>query len=146
MKLGAGRFTTLMVTPQVLPSSPQNDSPALALLSIVLIFVFFVGYIMGPASILPVIIGELFLQSSRASAYTIAGFVNWGINFCSTLLFLLTESYLKTYYLLMYWPLMILAFIYIFWVLPETSGKTFQEIQENMAACTFRKSRKITAE
>ncbi|XP_070812393.1 solute carrier family 2, facilitated glucose transporter member 7-like [Pituophis catenifer annectens] len=124
----------------------KNDSPALAILGIILIFLFFVGYVMGPASVLPVIIGELFLQSSRASAYVIAGFISWGINFLSALLFLLTKSYLESYYFLLYWPFMILAFIYIFRVVPETSGKTFQEIQENMAACISRNSRKIAAE
>ncbi|XP_070812340.1 solute carrier family 2, facilitated glucose transporter member 5-like [Pituophis catenifer annectens] len=124
----------------------QVNSPSLAFISIVLIIFFFVGYVMGPASIIPVIIGELFLQSSRASAYVIVGFFGWGINFLSALLFLLTKSYLETYYLLLYWPFMILAFIYIFRVVPETCGNTFQEIQESMAACTSRNSRKITAE
>uniref|UniRef100_A0A8C5RJY2 Major facilitator superfamily (MFS) profile domain-containing protein n=1 Tax=Laticauda laticaudata TaxID=8630 RepID=A0A8C5RJY2_LATLA len=124
----------------------QINRPSLALISIVFIIIFFVGYITGPASILPMITGELFLQSSRASAFVIAGFVSWGINFFSAFLFLLIKSYLESYYLLLYWPFMILTFIYIFWVVPETSSKTFQAIQKNMAACTSKHSRKITAE
>ncbi|XP_026548161.1 solute carrier family 2, facilitated glucose transporter member 5-like [Notechis scutatus] len=124
----------------------QINSPSLALISIVLMIIFLMGFITGPASILSVIIGELFLQSSRASAFVISGLISWGIHFVSALLFLLTKSYLGTYYLLLYWPFMIFAFIYIFWVVPETNGKTFEEIQENMVASTSKNSRKITAE
>ncbi|XP_070614371.1 solute carrier family 2, facilitated glucose transporter member 7-like isoform X2 [Erythrolamprus reginae] len=124
----------------------QSDRPELALISIVLIILYFLGYIMGPASIVPVIIGELFLQSSRASAFVIAGFISSGIHLFSTLLFFLTKSYLDTYHLLLSWPFMILAFIYIFRVVPETSGKTFEEIQKNMVVCTFKNSGKVTPE
>ncbi|KAL7976220.1 hypothetical protein Chor_008317 [Crotalus horridus] len=120
-------------------------SSSLIFTSIVLIL-FFMGYVTGLASVLPVIIGELFLQSSRVSACVIAGFVSWGANFISALLFLLTKSHLGSYYLLLYWPFMILTSIYIFWVVPETSGKTFQEIQESMAVYTSKDSGKITAE
>ncbi|XP_060538384.1 solute carrier family 2, facilitated glucose transporter member 5-like [Pantherophis guttatus] len=123
----------------------QIDSPKVAFISLLLIIVFFMGHITGPASILLLIIGELFLQSSRASAYVLAGFINWGTNFVSATLFLLTSPYLGSYYLLLYCPFIIFTFIYIFRI-PETSGKTFQEIQENMAACTSKSSRKITAE
>ncbi|XP_039223342.1 solute carrier family 2, facilitated glucose transporter member 5-like isoform X2 [Crotalus tigris] len=123
----------------------QVYSSSLIFTSIVLIL-FFMGYVTGLASVLPLIIGELFLQSSRVSACVIAGFVSWGANFISALLFLLTKSHLGSYYLLLYWPFMILTSIYIFWVVPETRGKTFQEIQESMAVYTSKDSAKITAE
>ncbi|XP_026548488.1 solute carrier family 2, facilitated glucose transporter member 5-like, partial [Notechis scutatus] len=122
------------------------DTPAAAFISIILIALFFMGHITGPASILFLVIGELFLQSSRASAYVLAGYISWGANFASAILFLLTKSYLGPYFLLIYWPLIVLTYIYIFRVVPETCGKTFQEIQENVAACTSKNSRKIMAE
>ncbi|KAM3824381.1 solute carrier family 2, facilitated glucose transporter member 5-like isoform 2-T3 [Vipera latastei] len=76
----------LVITFQIYTSS-------LVFTSIVLIL-FFMAYVAGPACILPVIIGELFLQSSRVSAYVIAGFVTWGTNFISALLFLLTQLFI----------------------------------------------------
>uniref|UniRef100_A0A8C5WPP2 Major facilitator superfamily (MFS) profile domain-containing protein n=1 Tax=Laticauda laticaudata TaxID=8630 RepID=A0A8C5WPP2_LATLA len=69
----------------------QINSRSLALISIVLIIIFLMGFVTGPASILSVIIGELFLQSSRASAFVISGLISWGIHFVSALMFLLTK-------------------------------------------------------
>ncbi|KAM6435176.1 solute carrier family 2, facilitated glucose transporter member 5-like isoform 2-T2 [Liasis olivaceus] len=124
----------------------QIDSPSLAFLSIVLIILFFLGYITGPASISVVIIGELFLQSSRMSAFVIAGLATWITRFISALLFLLTEPRIGPYSLLLYWPFIILTSIYILWMVPETSGKTFQEIQKSVAAHVRKHSRKTVAE
>ncbi|KAG8142350.1 hypothetical protein E2320_006283, partial [Naja naja] len=55
-------------------------------------------------------------------------------------------SYLGPYFLLVHWPFIVLTYIYIFRAVPETCGKTFLEIQENLAACTSKNSRKIMAE
>ncbi|XP_070615812.1 solute carrier family 2, facilitated glucose transporter member 5-like [Erythrolamprus reginae] len=126
--------------------SLQIKSPVLALISIVLVIFYLLGFVMGPGSILSVIIGELFLQSSRASAYVIAGIVSFSVNCLVNVLFIMTESYFQFYYLLISSPFMILALIYTFRVVPETSGETFEEIQENMAACTSKNCRKIMVE
>ncbi|XP_013930715.1 PREDICTED: solute carrier family 2, facilitated glucose transporter member 5-like [Thamnophis sirtalis] len=132
----------------VLVFTLQNRTVTAAFITLILTILFFLGYISGPASVLVLIIGELFLQSSRASAYVLAGLISWGINFVSLMLFLLTNSYLGSYYLVLYWPFIILTLIYIFWVIPDTTSKTFEEIQESIEARRgpSRNSRKITAE
>ncbi|XP_070614369.1 solute carrier family 2, facilitated glucose transporter member 7-like [Erythrolamprus reginae] len=139
-------FLMCSLTNICLVFSFQTNNPTVAFLSIILSILYFMGHITGPASILPLIVGELFLQSSRASAYVLAGLISWGTNLVLSIMLLLTSSFLGSYYLLLYWPFIAFTYIYILRVLPETSGKTFEEIQGNMLAHTSKSSRKITAE
>nr|XP_016854502.1 PREDICTED: solute carrier family 2, facilitated glucose transporter member 5-like [Anolis carolinensis] len=82
----------------------------------------------GPGPIPYLLTGELFLQSSRGTAYMLAGFMNWFTRFLVRLLFIFLEPYVGSHGLLLFWPFCVIAFVYIFKRVPETRGRTFVEI------------------
>ncbi|KAM6435173.1 solute carrier family 2, facilitated glucose transporter member 5-like isoform 3-T3 [Liasis olivaceus] len=112
---------------------PQVYNPLMAYLSLVCIILFLIGYMLGPAPIRTVILGELFLQSSRASAYMVGCCVVWFMRVVSGLILIQLELLLGPYSLLFYWPPCVATFIYLFKMIPETKGRSFLEIQKAMA-------------
>ncbi|XP_025024837.1 solute carrier family 2, facilitated glucose transporter member 5-like [Python bivittatus] len=111
----------------------QVYNPLMAYLSLICIILFLIGYMLGPASIRIVILGELFLQSSRASAYMVGCCAVWFTRVVSGLILIQLELLLGPYSLLVYWPSCVATFIYLFKMIPETKGKSFLEIQKAMA-------------
>uniref|UniRef100_A0A670J8U7 Major facilitator superfamily (MFS) profile domain-containing protein n=1 Tax=Podarcis muralis TaxID=64176 RepID=A0A670J8U7_PODMU len=80
-----------------------------------------------PGPIPNVIILELFLQPSRSIAFMLGGFVHWFLHFIMGMIFIQIETRIGSYTFLLFWPLCVFSFIYIFKVIPETNGKTFLE-------------------
>ncbi|XP_026544509.1 solute carrier family 2, facilitated glucose transporter member 5-like [Notechis scutatus] len=107
----------------------QEQNYVMAFLSLVLIIIFLIGHMLGPGPIRLVVLGELFLQSTRATAFTVGYSVLWFTRFVSGLILIQLELLLGPYSLLVYWPFCVATFIYLFKMLPETRGKTFVEIQ-----------------
>ncbi|XP_053148393.1 solute carrier family 2, facilitated glucose transporter member 5-like isoform X1 [Hemicordylus capensis] len=99
-------------------------------MSTVLVIILTGAHIIGPGSVPIVLTTELFLQSSRSSAYAIVGSVHW---FCScfvTLGFHHIQSYIGPYTFLIFFPFNSVAFFYSFRVVPETKRKTFLSIRK----------------
>ncbi|XP_063173722.1 solute carrier family 2, facilitated glucose transporter member 5-like [Candoia aspera] len=111
----------------------QVHNTLLAYLSQIFIVIFLIGHMIGPATVCVVILGELFLQSSRASAYAVGCCAMWFANCISGLILIKLESLLGPYSLLLYWPPCVATFIYLFKMIPETKGKSFLEIQKVMS-------------
>uniref|UniRef100_A0A663N386 Solute carrier family 2, facilitated glucose transporter member 5 n=1 Tax=Athene cunicularia TaxID=194338 RepID=A0A663N386_ATHCN len=88
-------------------------------------------YLPGP--IPPVVISEMFLQSSRPAAFMVGGLVHWLCNFTVGLVFLYMEAGLGPYSFLIFSAFCVATAIYIFFVVPETKNKTFTQINRMMA-------------
>ncbi|XP_061457899.1 solute carrier family 2, facilitated glucose transporter member 5-like [Rhineura floridana] len=112
----------------------QPGMPWMSYVTRVLFFLFFFGHTLGPASIPYVLMLELFLQSSRSTAFAIGGFVQWLLQFLVKLFFLQIEIRIGSYTFLLFWPICIAVFIYIFKIVPETKNKTFVDIKRLMSA------------
>uniref|UniRef100_A0A803TRJ5 Major facilitator superfamily (MFS) profile domain-containing protein n=1 Tax=Anolis carolinensis TaxID=28377 RepID=A0A803TRJ5_ANOCA len=82
-----------------------------------------------------VIIAELFLQSSRSTAFSLGGFMYWLISLLTGVIFRQVESKIGSYSFLLFWPLCFGIFFYIFKIIPETKGKTFLDIRRLMNPC-----------
>ncbi|XP_062821754.1 solute carrier family 2, facilitated glucose transporter member 7 isoform X1 [Anolis carolinensis] len=106
----------------------QNKNSALSHFSFFVVVVFLLAHMIGPGPIPYLLTGELFLQSSRGTAYMLAGFMNWFTRFLVRLLFIFLEPYVGSHGLLLFWPFCVIAFVYIFKRVPETRGRTFVEI------------------
>ncbi|KAH0617413.1 hypothetical protein JD844_015584 [Phrynosoma platyrhinos] len=117
----------------------QQTIPMMSYVSAILIDLFLLGHSFGPGPVPPVIVTELFLQSSRASAYMIAGFVQWLITFITGVTFLHVQKQLGDFSFLLFFPVSIATFAYIFKILPETKNRTFVDIKRIMAIQTARK-------
>ncbi|XP_063001527.1 solute carrier family 2, facilitated glucose transporter member 5-like [Elgaria multicarinata webbii] len=110
----------------------QAKVPSMIYVSGILLNVFFAGHMIGPGSIPYIVSGEIFLQSSRASAYVIGGFANWFSRILLGVIFVQMEPHIGPFSLFIFWPLSMATFVYIFKMIPETSCTTFLEIQKLM--------------
>ncbi|XP_037354557.1 solute carrier family 2, facilitated glucose transporter member 5 isoform X1 [Talpa occidentalis] len=99
-------------------------------LSIACVFSYVVGHALGPSPIPALLTMEIFLQSSRASAYVVGGSVHWLSNFIVGLVFPFIQEALKSYSFIIFAVVCLLTTIYTFFIIPETKGKTFMEINQ----------------
>ncbi|XP_053148402.1 solute carrier family 2, facilitated glucose transporter member 5-like isoform X5 [Hemicordylus capensis] len=99
-------------------------------LSTVLVLILTGAHILGPGSVPIVLTTELFLQSSRSSAYAIVGSVHWFCSCIVTLGFHHIQSYIGPYSFLIFFPFNSVALFYSLMVVPETKRKTFLSIRK----------------
>ncbi|XP_044301329.1 solute carrier family 2, facilitated glucose transporter member 5-like isoform X2 [Varanus komodoensis] len=101
--------------------------------------IFLIGHAMGPSALPNLLITELFLQSSRSSAYVVGGFIHWLLNFFTVVTFILIQPFLESYTFLICSPICMITFLYSFQMIPETKGKTFLEISRLVPAFVARR-------
>lgn len=92
----------------------------------VLIFVGF--FQIGPGSIPWFITSELFTQSARPAAVSIAGLTNWFGNFTIALIYPLIEAEIHGYTFIIFAALLAIFFAFTYFLVPETKGKDINEI------------------
>uniref|UniRef100_A0A3Q3WQI4 Major facilitator superfamily (MFS) profile domain-containing protein n=1 Tax=Mola mola TaxID=94237 RepID=A0A3Q3WQI4_MOLML len=97
-------------------------------LSIVAIFSFVAFFEIGPGPIPWFIVAELFSQGPRPSAIAVAGFTNWTANFIVGMGFQYVEELCGPYVFIIFTVLLLLFFIFTYFKVPETKGRTFDEI------------------
>ncbi|XP_004397678.1 PREDICTED: solute carrier family 2, facilitated glucose transporter member 5 [Odobenus rosmarus divergens] len=98
--------------------------------SIACIISYVVGHALGPSPIPALLITEIFLQSSRPSAFMVGGSIHWLSNFTVGLIFPFIQVGLGPYSFIIFAVICLLTTIYIFLVVPETKAKTFMEINQ----------------
>merc|ERR1712018_924199 len=95
--------------------------PAMSYVAVVAVITFVVGFATGPGSIPWFFVTELFAQSGRPTATSIAVVVNWTANFLVGLGFLPMRLLMGPYVFLVF-------IIYVAVVVPETKGRQIDEI------------------
>ncbi|KAG7254520.1 hypothetical protein CRUP_002246 [Coryphaenoides rupestris] len=111
--------------------------PWMSYMSMSAIFLFVCFFEIGPGPIPWFIVAELFSQGPRPAAIALAGCCNWTSNFIIGMTFPYMEMFLGGYVFVVFAGLLFLFTIFTYLKVPETKGKSFEEI----AAC-FRKGRK----
>ncbi|XP_055068526.1 solute carrier family 2, facilitated glucose transporter member 1 [Misgurnus anguillicaudatus] len=96
--------------------------------SIVAIFGFVAFFEMGPGPIPWFIVAELFSQGPRPSAMAVAGFCNWTANFIVGFCFQYVEELCGPYVFVIFTLLLLGFFVFTYFKVPETKGRTFDEI------------------
>ncbi|KAM8868742.1 solute carrier family 2, facilitated glucose transporter member 1 [Synchiropus picturatus] len=96
--------------------------------SIVAIFAFVAFFEIGPGPIPWFIVAELFSQGPRPSAIAVAGFCNWTANFIVGMGFQYVEELCGPYVFVIFTVLLLVFFVFTFFRVPETKGRTFDEI------------------
>ncbi|XP_038677770.1 solute carrier family 2, facilitated glucose transporter member 1-like [Scyliorhinus canicula] len=102
--------------------------PSLSYLSIVAIFGFVAFFEIGPGPIPWFIVAELFSQGPRPAAVAVAGCSNWTSNFLVGMFFPLVEKACGSYVFIIFMVFLIIFFIFTFFKVPETKGRTFDQI------------------
>ncbi|XP_066462315.1 solute carrier family 2, facilitated glucose transporter member 1 isoform X1 [Eleutherodactylus coqui] len=105
-----------------------DSVPGMPYLSIVAIFGFVAFFEVGPGPIPWFIVAELFSQGPRPAAIAVAGLSNWTSNFIVGMGFQYVEKLCGAYVFVIFTILLIIFFIFTFFKVPETKGRTFDEI------------------
>ncbi|KAK7886351.1 hypothetical protein WMY93_025972 [Mugilogobius chulae] len=111
-----------------------KTNQALSYLAIVAVFGFVASFEMGPGPIPWFIVAELFSQGPRPAAMAVSGFSNWTANFLVGLGFPKLAEICDAYVFLIFMVLLIFFFIFTFLRVPETKGRTFDDIAQGFAA------------
>ncbi|TRY96198.1 hypothetical protein DNTS_009399 [Danionella cerebrum] len=126
--LGGMAISALVMTIALL----LKDIEALRYLSIAAVFAFVAMFEMGPGPIPWFIVAELFSQGPRPAAMAVAGCSNWTANFLVGISFPKLEELCGPFVFIIFMLLLIIFFIFTYFKVPETKGRTFDEI-----ACGF---------
>jgi len=121
-------MAVLIVVAQNMISNEEESGGASSafLISVTLIFVVF--FALGPGSIPWMIAGEMFTQGPRPAASALVVFVNWAANLMVGLVFpLVLIPELKEFTFLPFAVLLAIFFVFIWFYLPETKGRTVGE-------------------
>ncbi|XP_073430579.1 solute carrier family 2, facilitated glucose transporter member 9 isoform X2 [Dendrobates tinctorius] len=111
----------------------QDRASWVPYISIFCILGVIASFCIGPGGIPFVLVAEIFQQSQRPAAFMIAGSVNWICNFAVGLLFPLIQDGLGNYCFLVFATICLAGALYLYFVLPETKNKTFNEIDQAFA-------------
>ncbi|XP_018409258.1 PREDICTED: solute carrier family 2, facilitated glucose transporter member 2 isoform X2 [Nanorana parkeri] len=97
-------------------------------LCMVAIFLFVVFFEVGPGPIPWFIVAELFSQGPRPAAMAVSGFVNWSCNFIIGMCFQYIADACGPYVFIIFAVLLLGFTIFTYVKVPETKGKSFEEI------------------
>uniref|UniRef100_UPI0037E84F06 solute carrier family 2, facilitated glucose transporter member 2 n=1 Tax=Semicossyphus pulcher TaxID=241346 RepID=UPI0037E84F06 len=115
----------------------QSDYEWMSYVSMSAIFLFVSFFEIGPGPIPWFIVAELFSQGPRPAAIALAGCCNWTSNFIVGMTFPYIQDLLGVYVFVLFAVLLLGFTVFIYLRVPETKGKTFEEI-----AAVFHKGRK----
>ncbi|XP_051935096.1 solute carrier family 2, facilitated glucose transporter member 4-like [Hippocampus zosterae] len=105
--------------------------PAMSYVSMLSIFGFVAFFEVGPGPIPWFIVAELFSQGPRPAAMAVAGCSNWTANFVIGMGFQYVAELCGPYVFLIFAALLLFFLIFTFFRVPETRGKTFDQISAN---------------
>ncbi|XP_076864134.1 solute carrier family 2, facilitated glucose transporter member 3a [Brachyhypopomus gauderio] len=127
--LGGMAISALVLTIALLLKHIQS----LSYLSIAAVFCFVAMFEMGPGPIPWFIVAELFSQGPRPGAMAVAGCSNWTANFLVGVSFPKLEELCGPYVFIIFMIFLIIFFIFTFFRVPETKGRTFDEIARSFS-------------
>ncbi|CDR18279.1 unnamed protein product, partial [Oncorhynchus mykiss] len=110
-----------------------KTNPSLSYLAIVAVFAFVASFEMGPGPIPWFIVAELFSQGPRPAAMAVAGCSNWTANFLVGLGFPKLEELCGPYVFIIFMIFLIFFFVFTYFKVPETKGRTFDDIAKGFA-------------
>ncbi|XP_023319897.1 solute carrier family 2, facilitated glucose transporter member 1 [Eurytemora carolleeae] len=113
-------MTTLLLVSLLLAES----LPWISYMAIVAVILFVVGFATGPGSIPWFFVTELFSQSGRPIASSIAVAVNWSANFLVGLGFSPIQLAVGPYVFIIFMVTQLIFIAYVWFVVPETKNRT----------------------
>ncbi|XP_022616439.1 solute carrier family 2, facilitated glucose transporter member 4 [Seriola dumerili] len=108
-----------------------DSVPSMSYVSMLSIFGFVAFFEVGPGPIPWFFVAELFSQGPRPAAMAVAGFSNWTANFIIGMCFPYVNKLCGAYSFLIFAALLLFFIIFTFFRVPETRGKTFDQIAAN---------------
>ncbi|XP_055113595.1 solute carrier family 2, facilitated glucose transporter member 3-like isoform X1 [Symphalangus syndactylus] len=106
----------------------QDNYNGMSFVCIGAILVFVAFFEIGPGPIPWFMVAKLFSQGPRPAAMAVAGCSNWTSNFLVRLLFPSAAHYLGAYVFIIFTGFLITFLAFTFFKVPETRGRTFEDI------------------
>ncbi|XP_016896596.1 solute carrier family 2, facilitated glucose transporter member 1-like [Cynoglossus semilaevis] len=128
--LGGMAVSALVMTVSLLLS----NIAAMSYVAITAIMVFVAMFELGPGPIPWFIVAELFSQGPRPAAMAVAGCCNWTANFLVGISFPKLEELCGPWVFIIFTIFLIIFFIFTYIKVPETKGKTFDEIARSFSS------------
>ncbi|KAE8293728.1 Solute carrier family 2, facilitated glucose transporter member 1 [Larimichthys crocea] len=113
--------------------------------STVAIFSFVAFFEIGPGPIPWFIVAELFSQGPRPAAIAVAGFSNWSANFLVGMSFQYVEQLCGPYVFIIFTVLLLGFYVFTYFKVPETKGRTFDEIAAGFCESASQRADKYSA-
>lgn len=111
------------------------DTSMLRWIAIACTFTYIICFAFSLGAILWLVVSEIFPLEMRATAMGIAVFSCWFWNFAVSSTFLtLLNAYGPSQTFLLYAVMCVISFIFCYYKVPETSGVTLEQIEENIRA------------
>merc|ERR1719247_3938148 len=108
---------------------------AWALATVVALMVYVSGYQVGFGPISWLLISEVFPLNVRGAALSVAAIVNFASNITMTLTLPLTmKTFGSSVQFFIYLALAILSIAFVYFIVPETKGKTLEEIERDLTS------------
>ncbi|XP_075994733.1 solute carrier family 2, facilitated glucose transporter member 3a isoform X2 [Genypterus blacodes] len=108
--------------------------PAMSYVAIAAVMMFVAMFELGPGPIPWFIVAELFSQGPRPAAMAVAGCCNWTANFLVGMSFPKLVEWCGPWVFLIFMGFLIFFFIFTYLKVPETKGKTFDEIARSFSS------------
>ncbi|XP_006903086.1 PREDICTED: solute carrier family 2, facilitated glucose transporter member 11 [Elephantulus edwardii] len=115
----------------------QSSFPWMPYLAVSCIFAFILSFGIGPAGVTGILATELFDQTARPAAYMVCGALLWIMLFLVGLGFPFIMEGLSCFLFIPFLLICICGAVYTAFFLPETKGKTFLEISEELHRLNF---------
>uniref|UniRef100_A0A8C5E894 Solute carrier family 2, facilitated glucose transporter member 1-like n=1 Tax=Gouania willdenowi TaxID=441366 RepID=A0A8C5E894_GOUWI len=127
--LGGMAISALLMTISLL----MKHIPVMSYMAIVAVMLFVAMFEIGPGPIPWFIVAELFSQGPRPAAMAVAGCCNWTANFLVGMSFPKLVEWCGPWVFLIFVVFLVIFFIFTFIKVPETKGKTFDEIAQGFS-------------
>ncbi|XP_060517717.1 solute carrier family 2, facilitated glucose transporter member 1-like isoform X2 [Cylas formicarius] len=125
--------TTLLTISMLLADKAQ----ALKVMCVIFVLIYVIMFASGPGSIPWFLVSELFNQSARPTASSLAVCINWTANFLVGLAFLPLANAMGPYVFIIFIVLQFLFLLFIHYKVPETKNKTLEEISAMFRAQSY---------
>ncbi|XP_059423591.1 solute carrier family 2, facilitated glucose transporter member 3 isoform X2 [Carassius carassius] len=127
----AGSGTNMTAIPESVSAGATSPISVLAILAV---FGFVASFEMGPGPIPWFIVAELFAQGPRPAAIAVAGCCNWTASFLVGLFFPKLLELCQAYVFIIFLILLIIFFVFTYFRVPETKGRTFEDIASGFSS------------
>jgi len=123
---------TVALNLQTMPEYEEQKG-TLAMICIVTMHTFIIGFALGIGPIPFIVVGEIFRQEPRAAAMSLSLAFNWVCNFSLLLTFPFLKDALQEFVYVLFMVIISIAIVFIFFFVPETKNKTFNEVANSIA-------------
>lgn len=127
-------FIVLTICLNLLNNPDFADSKqTLAIICIIVMMTYVIGFALGLGPIPFIVVSEIFRQEPRAAAMSFSLAFNWICNFILMLTFRFIQKGIEEYAYVIFVVILIASIVFIFFFVPETKNRSFDDIAASIA-------------